>query len=96
MAYDYISIPDHMQESLDAYKQKGQRPGSFLYKVLLNDLVGAAGQADDINKHCLFAYAQWLFNDLPTAAWRTEENIEAWIAAGGMEGQGVAIPKGEN
>ena len=78
-------IPQHMHEGVRAYVDHGQRPGSFLWSILCNDLVHAAAHADVQNRQCLFDWACLLYHDLPIASWGSAEQVEAWIAHKGRE-----------
>lgn len=79
-------IPGHMHEGLKAYVMKGLPPGGFLTAVLSNDLKEACGKADSINRHAIFQWVQFLHNDAPALCWGSPDRVEAWIAAGGIEG----------
>jgi hypothetical protein len=72
-------IRPHMVESLERYVNDGLRPGDFLTAVLANDLVGAASRADLDNARNLMAFAAYLYNNVPGAAWGSYEKVEAWI-----------------
>lgn len=80
----YNMLPKHMQESTRAYIEHGIKPSGFLYAVLTNNLVEAAMRADHVNQMYLFQWADWLYNECPTVAWKTEENISNWIKQKGM------------
>jgi len=84
--YPFV-IPDYMREGLLAYRQQGVPPGDFLVKVLENDLVGAAGLADLQNLKNLPAYANFLYNCMPRAAWGSPDRVKAWIQRGGVAGR---------
>lgn len=85
MKLNLSNIPEHMHGGIQGYLDHGWRPGSFFYNILCNNLVEAAMHADDINKHCLFEYAKFLYNEIPSAAWGSPEVIEKWQKAGGMD-----------
>lgn len=76
----YDALPEYMRESARLYIEDGFLPGSFLMAVLCNDLVGAGGAADAVNKHMLFVWAGWLYNDVPSPAWGSREKVEEWAA----------------
>ena len=82
-----FTIPDYMREGLIAYRQQGVPPGGFLTKVLENDLVEAAGKADIRNMTNLPAYANFLYNCMPRAAWGSPDRVKAWIQRGGLVGR---------
>ena len=75
---DYRMLPEHMQGAARDYIEGHQRPGDFLVAVLENDLVGAFGQADDENTAAMFAWASWLYNEAPAAAWGSRAKVDAW------------------
>ena len=85
-------IPAHMMSSLEGYKDLGWTPGSFLRSVLENNLVNAASNADEQNKHLLFEYARYLYNKLPRAAWGSPEAVDNWIKVGGELGYAETQP----
>ena len=74
---EYV-IREDMVESLELYVNNGVLPGDFLQAVLRNDLVDAAGRADEDNLHNLAAFAGWLHNECPSPAWGSREKVAAW------------------
>ncbi|MBK8688989.1 MAG: hypothetical protein IPN24_11290 [Betaproteobacteria bacterium] len=77
-----FTIPPHMLVALRRYVNERQRPGSFLQAVICNDLLLACGLADDDNLRNLPAFTGWLYNEAPSACWKSRENMEAWILEG--------------
>jgi len=75
----YQSLPEYMRESARLYVEEHRLPGDFLQAVLCNDLVGAFGRADLTNRAAMGAWAQWLYNECPHAAWGSREKVEAWV-----------------
>jgi hypothetical protein len=73
-------IPARMMIALRAYVDEGKRPGNFLQAVLSNDLAAAVASADSENLDNLPAFVDFVYNELPSAAWRSREKMEAWIA----------------
>lgn len=67
------------------YVMRGEPPVGFLRAVMANDLVHSAAQADMLNQRKLFQWAQLLYN-LPAACWGSEELVDKWCAAGGIDG----------
>ena len=82
-------IPEYMVDGLVLYVEDGIPPGSFLLAVLENNLAGAAALADEINKLCLFLWADVLWNELPGDCWGSPEKVRAWIAARAAEREKV-------
>ena len=77
---NYDRLPEHMREAARAYVEHGRPPGDFLTAVLCNNLVEAAGRADEENQRALFAWAGWLHNEVPMDAWGSPEKVREWIA----------------
>ena len=87
MNINYESLPEGLQDSMMRYIEHGIRPGSFLEAVLTNDLFGALGKADSINRHLLFDICQWIYNEAPYSCWGSKERVDAWIAQDGLKGE---------
>lgn len=66
------------------YIEDGRLPGGFVKHVLANDLVGAYGRADGENEASMKSWTMWLFNDIPSSAWGSEEAITEWAQKGGL------------
>lgn len=86
MQINYAKLPHHMQDAMARYVQSGIPPGSFLTAVLSNDLMGAMGHADDINRTFIFDYAVFLKSQAPIGCWGSPQHVEDWIADGGLNG----------
>lgn len=86
MTISYDMLPESAQHSMRLYVEKGIPTGSFLERVLCNDLVGAASRADINNQQLLLEYSNWLYNDAPRACWGSVDAVDAWIRHKGMEG----------
>lgn len=71
-------IPRYMHGGLIRYYENGIEPGSFLTAVINNDLKEACGRADDTNRHCLFNYIMWFYNEAPTGSWGHSDATEQW------------------
>ena len=78
---DYSTLPEHMREGAEDYIERGYDPGSFLFAVLANDLVGAFGHADSTNLAAIHTWAQWLYNEAPHACWGSPAKVVAWCEA---------------
>lgn len=76
--YDRVPV-DYMADGLQRYIEHGVPPGSFMTAVLCNDLMDAAGRADDTNRRYLFEWAGWLYNYAPPACYGSPEKVKAWI-----------------
>ena len=73
-------IPAGTREGLANYLEHGTPPGTFLYAVLTNNLIMAALKADSVNKHLLYEYVLWLFDNAPGDSWGSVDKVEKWIA----------------
>ena len=83
-------LPEHMRAAAELWVKRGaphpETMGGFMRAVLLNDLTGAALNADHTNGRELKAWAAWLYDDCPQAAWGNERKLLEWHEAGGLEG----------
>lgn len=65
----YESVPNHTIEALERYVFQGYEPGGFLVSVLSNDLTGAVGRADSMNRRALAEIVDFVYNRLPAESW---------------------------
>ena len=79
MTTNYDRLPEHMRDGARLYIEQGIAPGGFLTAVLCNDLAGAASRADGVNQRYLFDWAQWLYNEIPSEAWGSEDTVNTWM-----------------
>lgn len=77
--YNYSHLPSHMRESMRRYVENHIAPGSFLTAILANDFITAAQCADSVNEHYLFAYAAFLYNELPPTCYGSYEIVREWL-----------------
>lgn len=84
---NWRDIPPHCRDTIRMYVMHGIPMGSFLTAVFANDFMEAAGRADDVNRHALFAYATFLYNHVPSASKGSYEAVGAWIERGGIQGR---------
>ena len=78
--FDYTILPEHMQDGMRRYIERGIEGGGFMTAVLCNDLMGALGKADEINHHALFDYGRFLYNEVPSSCWGSPEKVNAWLS----------------
>jgi hypothetical protein len=76
--HDYSVLP--LRDALVAYRDEGRPVGDFLRALLSNDLLEAVGRADHVNTWLLPVYVGFLYNELPSPAWGSQEKVSAWIA----------------
>ena len=77
---DYSSLPEHMQEGMRLYIERGIVPGSFLTAVLENNLIEAFGMADHINQAHMKEWCAFVYNELPGNCHGSPEIVSAWMA----------------
>jgi hypothetical protein len=87
---DYSTIPEHMRDGARLYIENGIPPGSFLTAVISNDLFGALGKADEINRDRIFDWCRFFYNEAPGGCYGSAKRFDDWIAKGGLAGQSAA------
>lgn len=73
-------VPDHTQMALEGYVIDGYQPGGFLTAVLANDLFGAIGRADYMNKAALADICGWIYSRAPSDCWGNYEIVKEYLA----------------
>jgi len=91
MKIDYSKIPEHCRRGMKRYIEHGIIPGGFLQAVICNNLVESFARADGTNILRLFDYASFLYNEIPTSAWGSEEKMLEW--ANGFHPQKPDLPE---
>lgn len=71
-------VPEHMHEAVERYIEYGIPPGNFLEAVLANDLLGAFGRADSMNKNAMARWAEFVYNYLPINSHGSREIVANW------------------
>ena len=77
-------LPSHMHGGIKRWILNGIPAGSFLNSVLRNDLMGALGKADEMNKHALFEYGMFLYNDAPSGCYGSLDECVEWAMHSGL------------
>ena len=75
---NYSILPEHMREGAQRWIENGIYPGDFLTAVIHNDLTGAVGRADHINRNRLHDIVSFFYNDAPHSCWGDPEKTKAW------------------
>lgn len=75
----YPTVPTRTVDSLDLYVKHGCEPGGFLYAVLSNNLSEAVGRADAGNLAALADIVKFVYNELPSEAWGSQNKVNAWL-----------------
>lgn len=78
MDESFFFVPPHIRDGIKLWVEKGIRPGSFCYSVVCNDLQGAIGRVDHINREHLSSIVAWFYNYAPSGCWGSVENAQAW------------------
>ncbi len=81
-----VGLPEHMHEAIIGFICHGRTVGGFLTAVLSNDLIESAKRADRENLESLHIWAGFIYNHVPSVAWRTPVRVNAWIRLGGLAG----------
>lgn len=77
--YNYHDVPDHTAEALENYFFHGYEPGSFVYAVLTNDLIGACTRCDHINRENIVNIVKWLLQRAPAGSWGSDHRVLNWV-----------------
>ena len=80
----FVRVIQHMRSGARLYIEEGIPPGSFLTAMLENNLSEAAMRADETNAKRLPDFADWMMWDIPSRAWGSKQEVEDWIAQGGI------------
>jgi hypothetical protein len=75
----YSLIPERMREALKRYVIDRIAPGSFLTRIIQNDLKGAFDYADDENIKLIGLYLLWLENFPPARSWGSPSAMAKWL-----------------
>lgn len=78
MKNNTYNLPEHTWGALRRYVDEGLYPGGFLGSVLANDLFGALGKADHINKTRIFDICMHIYNEEPLSCWGNYEKVDKW------------------
>ncbi len=79
MICDLTTIPNpNSRDTIRGHLKHGWYPGGFITAVLSDSLTDAAANADCINKHLLFEWAEWIYNNIPNCCWGSREIVDAW------------------
>jgi hypothetical protein len=73
-------LPEHMVGAMHRYLFDRIPPGSFLTCVLSNDLRGAFGAADLVNRSRLVDIVEFCRRALPSISWGSSEQVNKWLA----------------
>ena len=83
----YDNLPEHAQDTMRAYIERGVPTGGFFKAVLSNDLMGAFNQADSNNVEHIVDYVHFLYNHAPAMCWKSPEHYKDWVLQGGYLGK---------
>jgi len=85
-------VPPHIKKELDAYIDKAQGPGAFLYAVLSNDLMKTITLADQANLMALADICKYILSYAPGVCFGDSAAVDNWIRRGEAD---VAAPAAE-
>ena len=89
---NYDALPEHMRSGARLYIEDGIPPGDFMLAILTNDLKGAFGRADEINRSLIETWIRWTYNDIPGGAQGSVELVQAWMNARGLHQFEAQVP----
>lgn len=80
-------VPGYMRRSVEDYVLFGKPVSAFLYALFTGmGLVKVFRRADYDNEQCLNAWANVLYNGMPSASYGSPEKVRAWIKHSGLSG----------
>lgn len=85
MDINYDLLPEHIRSAMKRYIENRIAPGDFLMAVLSNDLMGAMGKADIINRRRIYDICCFLYNEAPATCWGSPEMVKRWLEGGKSE-----------
>jgi hypothetical protein len=77
---DYSLIPPLIRQALDNHGLHHRETGSFVTKVLENDLMEAVGRADKSSFAALPSILSYVYNEMPSNSHGSPEKVAAWRA----------------
>lgn len=83
-----MAIPDRTLKTLEKYVKDGIPTGDFLFAVLTNNLTNAVLRADEGNLAAIREIMLYVYNEVPSEAWGTEEKVKAWLKKKAEEMEG--------
>ena len=86
----YKLIPQHMQDGLTLWVEKGVMTGHFMTAVMENDLMEAYGRADEQNQWSMRNWCVFLYSYAPRGCYGSRANVAEWRKVGGLEGYAKA------
>ena len=82
---DYF-LPKDLLGEFDRYVLDRDPPGGFVQSCLENDLKGAFGYADILNRSLMFNIVSYIVNVLPNSSQGSPALVEAWLEGGPKRG----------
>jgi hypothetical protein len=76
MAMMFLS---HTRQAIENYIIDGYQPGGFLTAVFANDLFGAMGSADHLNKFAMAEICGWIYNEAPRDCWGNYQVVKDYL-----------------
>tara|TARA_R110000824_G_scaffold401717_1_gene614102 strand:+ start:2402 stop:2767 length:366 start_codon:yes stop_codon:yes gene_type:complete len=75
---EYHDVPASVLAAIDRWVQYRDYPGSFVTRLLCNDLVGTIRAADPQSLAALPAILRYVHNEVPTLAWGGVAKFTSW------------------
>ena len=73
------NLPEHTEQALKDYIDRGVPVGGFLHSVLSYDLFGAVNRADNLNLPVIKDIVNWVIWHAPEPCYGSEAKVLRWI-----------------
>jgi hypothetical protein len=75
---EYLDAPVKVFAAINRWVQYRDYPGSFVTRLLCNDLIGTVRSADEESLAALPIILRYLHNEVPTECYGSEAKVTAW------------------
>ena len=75
---EYHDAPADVLAAISRWVQYRDYPGSFIMRVLCNDLIGTVRSADPQSLEALPVILRYLHNEVPTNCYGSEDKVNEW------------------
>jgi hypothetical protein len=77
-ANEYGDAPADVLAAINRWWEYRDYPGSFVTRLLCNDLIGTVRSADEESLAALPILLRYLHNEVPTQCYGSEDKVTAW------------------
>ena len=75
-----MDLPENIKGAIDRYVEERIQPGGFTSAVLENNLAMAIGRADENSLKAIREIVGYVYNEIPSRAWGSQEKVQSWLA----------------